>query len=332
MFPNMTRLRRLKACIALLFFVPVGISQSSSIPDADWTQIRDDKLEFSISFPSDFLVDNEIEKSYILAPVLASLPEVIDSFEKPKIIGNKKSARMSLSVFYLRQVPNAKNYLWYFVGSDTPKSNYQDFQKGEFVGRATTFDTEKTMSMSIAIAAKNKVFLINAFAKNDDKSIYEKFITSLMLNGVPLLKSPSADAVIAPRSLFISALQTSPEILDVLKRKRKKFKIEVTTRTGVQENENDAVIDYSRPLIILRKPDFDFIDIASKNNYSGLVRLRTKFLANGEIGDIVIVSESPKEITQLSISAVQKIKFLPAEINGKKVDATKTLEYGFNVR
>jgi hypothetical protein len=318
--------------ILLLFFVSNEFAQSKSNSDAEWTRIKDDKLEFSILFPSNFLVDNEIEKSYILAPVLASLPEVIDSFEKPKIIGNKKSVIMSLSVFQLRQVSNAKNYLWYFVGRDTPKDKYQDFQVGDFVGRRTSFDTEKTLAMSVAVAVKNKVFLINAPAKNEDEKIYEKFLMSLMINGKPLFKSQTSESSDAAQSVFISTLQTSPEILEALNQKPEKSEIKVVKSLLTQQEENTDERSFSRPLIILRKPYFEFVDVASKNKYSGLVKLRINFLSSGKIGDIFVVSDSPEGLTKIAIKAAQKIKFLAAEIDGKKVDVTRTIEYAFNVR
>lgn len=328
----MIRLQYLYAFILILLFVSNGFAQAKSNNNAEWTRIKDDKLEFSILFPSDFLVDNEIEKSFIIAPVLASLPEVIDSFEKPKIIGNKKSVTMSLSVFHLRQVSNAKNHLWYFAGRDTPKANYQDFQVGDFVGRKTTFNTEKTLAMSVAVAVKNKVFLINASAENEDESLYEKFIMSLMLNGKPLFKSQTAELLDAPQSVLISTLRTSPEILEILNQKQGKSEIKVVKNTQTQQEENKAELNVSRPLIILRRPYFEFVDVASRNNYSGLVKLKVNFLASGKIGDIIIVSDSPNGLTELAIKAAQKIKFLPAEINGKKADLTKTIEYAFNVR
>lgn len=328
----MIRFQHLYTFIILLFFVSNGFAQSKSNDDAEWMRIKDDKSEFSILFPSNFLVDNEIEKSFIIAPVLASLPEVVDSFEKPKIIGNRKSVTMSLSVFQLRQVSNAKNYLGYFVGRDTPKGNYQDFRVGDFVGRKTTFDTEKTLAMSVAIAVKNKVFLINASAKNEDERIYEKFVMSLMLNGKPLFKSQTSESSDAPRSVFISTLQTSPEILEALNQKQEKSEIKVVKSTLTQQEENKAERNFPRPLIILRQPYFEFIDVASRNNYSGLVKLKINFLASGKVGDIFIVSDSPNGITEIAIKAAQKIKFLPAEIEGKKVDATRSIEYAFNVR
>lgn len=324
--------RHLNTFIILLFFVSNGFAQTKSNDRMDWTRIKDDKLEFSILFPSNFLVDNEIEKSFILAPVFASLPEVIDSFQKPKIIGNRNSVSMSLSVFQFRQVSNAKNYLWVFVGRDTPKENYQDFQVGDFVGRKTSFDTETTLAMTIAIAVKNKVFLINVSARNEDEKIYEKFVMSLMLNGTPLFKSKAFDASDAQKSVFISTLQTSPEILASLNQKQEKSEIKVVKSALAQPEENKAEENFSRPLIILRQSYSEFIDVASRNNYSGLVKLKINFLASGKVGDIYVVSDSPNGITELAIKAAQKIRFLPAEIEGKKVDSTRTIEYAFNTR
>lgn len=328
----MTRFKNLYCLIIIFLLASAGFAQNQSSDNAKWTRIKDDKLEFSILFPPNFLVDNEIEKSYILAPVLASLPEVIDLFEKPKIIGNQKSVQMSLSVYQLRQVSSAKNYLWYFVGRDTPKDNYQDFRVGDFVGRKTTFDTEKTLAMSVAIAVKNKVYLINASAKNEDEKLYEKFVISLMLNGKSLFKSQTSEPSDTPQSVFISTLQTSPEVLKALNQKQEKSEIKIVKSTVTPQEEDKVERNFSRPLILLRQPSFEFIDAASRSNSSGLVKLKVTFLASEKIGDIAIVSDLSNGLTEIAIKAAQKIKFLPAEIDGKKVDVTRTIEYAFNVR
>lgn len=327
----MTRFQNLNFFIILLFFVCSGYGQTDSNNDTKWTQIKDDKLNFSILFPSDFLVDNEIEKSYIIAPVLASLPEVITYFEKPKIIGNEKSVQMSLSVYQLRQVSNAKNYLWFFIGRDSPKSNYQDFGNGDFVGRITTYDTEKRLAMTVAIAIKNKIYLINASAKNEDEKTYKKFVTSLMLNGESLFKSQTSEIPKVSQNVFITALRTSPEILQTLNRKQENYNGRIVENTVDVEEKDNNEQNFSRPLILLRRPDFDFIDSASRNDYSGLVRLKVIFSANGTIGDI-FVSNASDGLTKLAVKAAQKIIFLPAESEGRKVDVTRTIVYAYNVK
>lgn len=326
----MAKFQNLYFFIILFFFASSVFAQSKSNGDTEWTRIKDDKSDFSILFPSNFLVDNKIEKSFIIAPILASLPEVIDSFEKPKIIGNQKSVQMSLSIYQLRQVSNAKNYLWYFVGRDTPKNNYQDFEIGDFVGRKTTFDTEKNLAMSVAVAIKNKIYLINASARNEDEKTYEKFVMSLMLNGKPLFKSQTSEPTDAPQSVFISTLQTSPEILKALNQKQEKSEIKVVKSTlAPQVNKDER--NFSRPLILLRQPYFEFIDSASRSKSAGIVKLEITFLANGTIGNIVTASDLSDSLTKSAIKAAQKIKFLPAEIDGKRVDVTRPIEYAFNV-
>ena len=181
------------------------------------------------------------------------------------------------------------------------------------------------------IRLKNKIYLIDASAKNEDRKIYEKFVMSLMLNGKPLFKDPASDPTDASPSVIISTLQTSAEINEVLNQKQEKSEVKVV-KSVASVKEDDVGQNYSRPLIILRRPDFEFIDAASRSNSSGLVKLKVTFLASGKIGEIAIVSDLSNGLTKFAIKAASKIKFLPAEIDGKKVDATKTIEYGFNVR
>jgi TonB family protein len=323
----MKRLQYRYCLIVPILLLTTGFAHSQGNDEDKWIRIKDDKSEFSILFPPNFLIDNEIEKSYILAPVLASLPEPVDLYEKPKIIANRKSVTMSLSIYQLRNVSAAKNYLWYFVGQDTPKANFQDFQIGDFVGRKITFDAEKGLATSVVIATKNKVYLINASAKKEDEEIYRQFVTSLVLNGNQPFKSQTSEPADTLQSVLTSTLRTSQEILDALNQKHEKSEIRVTKSTAAAQNEGRAEQNFSRPMILLRQPPAAFTDDARRRNTSGYVKLKVTFLASGKIGDIVVVSELPHGLTESSIKAAQKIRFLPAEIDGKKVDVTSTIEY-----
>jgi len=326
------KLQNLFCLILILLFASTGFAQVQANNEIKWLRIKDDKIEFSILFPSNYLVDNEIEKSYILAPVHDSLPEVVDMYEKPRIIAHQKNVKMSLSVYQLPKSPNAKNYLWYFVERNIPKENYQDFRAGDFIGRKTTFDTEKIRAVSVAIAIKNKVFLINASADNEDIELYNKFLMSLTLDGKLLFTNQTLEPTDATQSVVFSNLQTSPEIIEALNQKHEKSEVQIVKNSAVTVDEVKGEQNFSRPLILLRQPHPKFSYAARGSNTAGIVRLKVNFLATGQIGNIVIVSEVPNGLTESAVNAAKKIKFLPAEIDKKKVDVTKTIEYAFNVK
>ncbi|MCW5959693.1 MAG: hypothetical protein KIS76_05975 [Pyrinomonadaceae bacterium] len=50
-------------------------------------------------------------------------------------------------------------------------------------------------------------------------------------------------------------------------------------------------------------------------------------LANGDIGDIIVLSRSDKEFTRSCIEAVKKIRFIPVQLDGKNVDSFQNTSF-----
>lgn len=84
-------------------------------------------------------------------------------------------------------------------------------------------------------------------------------------------------------------------------------------------------------LKILSEPLTVYTDLARQNRIQGKVILRVKFLPNGEIGKISVVSGLPDGLTKKAISAAKQIKFEPASNHGMLVTQTKTVVYTFTI-
>lgn len=104
------------------------------------------------------------------------------------------------------------------------------------------------------------------------------------------------------------------------------FALAQTQQTGQQ----------TQGFTILSKPPAYYTDIARRKGISGKVKLKITFLATGEIGDVVYVSESSKKkkltkygLVEKAIEAAKKIKFTPQMENGQPIATTKSFEYGF---
>jgi len=89
---------------------------------------------------------------------------------------------------------------------------------------------------------------------------------------------------------------------------------------------------------ISSKPEPASNNKTEKKKIVGTVRLRVTFLASGEIGDIVFVSENSKNkklikngLVEQAIEAAKKIKFQPAKKNGEPVTVVKIIEYSFSI-
>lgn len=82
---------------------------------------------------------------------------------------------------------------------------------------------------------------------------------------------------------------------------------------------------------LLSKPEPVYTQAARNGQISGTVVLRCVFAADGTVKHILVVQALPNGLTQQSIAAAKKIKFIPAAINGKPVSTWMQLEYNYNL-
>ena len=89
--------------------------------------------------------------------------------------------------------------------------------------------------------------------------------------------------------------------------------------------------EVTRRAVIVSKPDPGFTEEARKNGVTGVVRLRAALSANGTVTQISVIRPLPDGLTERAIQAAQRIKFQPAQKDGRAVSQWITLEYNFNI-
>ena len=87
----------------------------------------------------------------------------------------------------------------------------------------------------------------------------------------------------------------------------------------------------NRPFVITSKPRATYTDLARENNTEGSVLLRVTLLANGKVGDVVVVRGLPDGLTERAIEAARQIEFVPKKVKGVPTAVTQTLEYTFDI-
>ncbi len=97
-------------------------------------------------------------------------------------------------------------------------------------------------------------------------------------------------------------------------------------------------VDYTRPFrqneVTLRaaitfKPEPGYTEVARKNNVTGVVRLRAVLNLSGEVTDIYVIKGLPDGLSERCVAAAKRIKFTPAQKDGRKVSQYVVLEYNF---
>jgi TonB family protein len=94
------------------------------------------------------------------------------------------------------------------------------------------------------------------------------------------------------------------------------------------------VIDPSEATVrarVISKPEPQYTEEARKNQVVGTVILRAVFTADGSVKHILVIKALPNGLTEKSVQAAQRIKFVPAMLNGRPVSMFVQLEYSFNL-
>lgn len=267
----------------------------------------------SFAAAPDFLVDNEDGEYRVLA--------------------FRDEAAMRVSVQKDAGAKNRLKEMRRFPSPPEDDAQISQFTLGDFIGDVYKYEKEKSFSWSMYAASSKAFYVITASSKDAASLALEKFLYSIKLGDQWLIKREiQPNQVAAEAETSIASLQTSPVILQALK---KRDGTDSTLKYDLKKTSDadDAADDdkYSRSLITLRKPRADFTDSARQLNVQGTVKLKILFRANGEIGDITVLSELKGGLTKKAAAAARRIKFLPAEINGKAVDVSRTVQYTFTL-
>ncbi len=102
----------------------------------------------------------------------------------------------------------------------------------------------------------------------------------------------------------------------------------------------DAPVDYSKPfrtaevtkkVVITSKPEPGFTESARVFGVTGVVRIRAILTATGTVEGVSVVKWLPHGLTQKALDAARRIRFEPAQKDGRVVSQYVTLEYNFNL-
>jgi protein TonB len=89
--------------------------------------------------------------------------------------------------------------------------------------------------------------------------------------------------------------------------------------------------DLDTKIRLVSKPEPSYSPNARNGQITGTVVLKCVFAADGSVTNIRVIQGLPNGLTEKSIEAARKIKFIPATKNGRNVSMWMQLEYNFNL-
>lgn len=292
------------SAIFILCLTLSGLSAAQTVPEPKWTMISSAQGDFSVSYP----------------------PEVITSGSTGHAMISSSNSETSF-VISLFETEGAKAW----AKADRTINVYTDlkisrFVSGDFIVEMSTID-KTPFYISIELTSSKGIYTVTIASKTAKDAVLTRMLNSIRLNGKPLIKHTDPDVTFDENKISAKSVTTSKVISDALVREQK-TKIDVNYGKGTRQLSDLNTI-YSRPFLVLKKDRPSYTDAARQGQVQGTIWLMVEFKGNGDIGMISIAKGLPQGLNNEAVEAAKKIKFLPAEIDGKPADVTRIVTYSF---
>lgn len=298
--------------VSLFVLLSAGIfaqNKASAVSENDWIRLQSPSRDLSLCLPtSNYLVDNE-DGVY-------------------RLYYYKSDIRVSIS---MENKDNAKDNLRMQRRFIKNKEKYQFFESGDFLINKYDGDDDSKDSSYIwlYLASSKGLYSISVYVKDATNDNFAAIVQSIQLNDKPLFVG-KGEPLATRQDILINLLKTDSIILSALSKPDSRQPKLEKALDQEKESDKDKPV-YSRDLIILRKPRAAYTDNARYNMINGTVKFRITFMSNGELGQINLVSAVDKGLAHNAFKAARKMKFLPAEVDGKPVEASRIVEYAFSI-
>lgn len=291
---------------ALMLF-PIGaVSGQTAVDPADWIGILSPAGEVSIDvLEKNMLVDID-DNSY----------RVISFRDGFSIYVSMTKSSNAKAIFQLQTTH------W----PDIQK--YKVFEAGDFLVMSNVDSSTGKPSANVLLASSRWSYSITVRAPEAMKAEFEHVLNSIYIGGKSMFKTSTS--VTSAKTVKIDSLENSPLVAQALAQPDSdQVDFPKVSQTDDLAKPDDII--YSRPLFTIRQPRAPYTDAARSRKIQGTVKLRIPFLSSGRLGEIRVVSSVDKGLEKNALKVAKKIKFIPAQIDGKSVDVVKTLEYTFSI-
>jgi TonB family protein len=291
----------------LLVFSMSVVTFSQTDDSMTWNRIETEDSDFSIALPNSYIVDKTRSTHHIFWSQNVVSFEI--SFEKTS------SAVRNLQINYATKKSRIGTN-FYMLG---------DYRIAE---KRNLEDGKDTDYVSLQIATNKGFYTIVGSSKMVKNDIFLRFLFSIRLDDFSLYLR---DRKIQSETQTVStdSVQTSGAVFRALEQPDSNQEKLIEAATDSIDIESES--GFSSGLIIIRKPSPSYTNEARNSNLMGIVQLKVTFLATGRIGEIKLIKSLGKGLDQTTLEAAKKIKFIPAEKNGKPVDVERIFEYGFTI-
>jgi TonB family protein len=286
------------AGIALLLIAcgsrQVVAAQSTQLPEGvaqDWKPLATDDKDFTISMPEKVTIHRRGEYRTESATVKESYE--VGAFYK--------GCAMVVRIFHTNEpkaILSLETRYSYFRDAKRSSIKINGIDAVSFVGQRNDSHFE-----AIGFVRNGRLYLIHAGARKAENSYLKYFLDSINIKGMTNPPPNAASVSVKPQS----------------------------TLTPVAEEGEPEPATASLKPIIFYVAKATYTDRARQNRRQGTITVSAIFSAQGEVTGVKILKGLPDGLNDEAISAAQRIRFLPAEKDGKPVSVRMSMEFSFNL-
>jgi TonB family protein len=283
---------------------------ATSTKSAEWIRVQSDNGEFSIEVPEKY--DYFFDK---------------DGFWTAYRQNNYKLEDMSLLNSYHDQnllsfeVYEAKKAaLSALVEDDKRTGEYSEFDRNGTKIKQVIYKTDKSYTIRQYFNSKKFIYILTAASRKEETSAMKRFFDSVIF--MPDTKETPNSAIVS-----FSKLKITPIELDTKQDKQD----QTINQTSGADTTAKSPDENSKKLIVVSRPRAAYVDSARMKHVQGRIAFRIYFSANGHISKIDVLKSLPDGLLRQAVFAALRLKFLPAEKDGKAIPTTKTVEYQFTI-
>ena len=282
----------------------------------DWMRVASDDGEFSIEVPRSHVYFTD-EQGFSVSDGRGDLPlrkvEMLNAIVDGDLVSFERYAAEKRALERIYDLESSRKEV-----TDT-----NDVKRDTIKIRQLISKTDNYYVIRQYFATKDHVYVLTAMSRGGETPTMKRFLESLVVTA-------RGDAKPADATAFSQLHSVTVEIDDQSKKPqapppvRQMLPAGTRPPTPIRDEKNAPVAMGIRPLAA-------YTNSARSARVEGIVALRITLSANGFFPKVAVVRTLPNGLFRQAFFAAMRIKFLPQLKDGQMIDATKTVEYSFDV-
>jgi hypothetical protein len=231
----------------------------------------------------------------------------------------------TLLSFEAYKTDSPKDVAGIFAESDERNGKETEIKVGKSKFKQVLIKKENLYAVRRFFTSENYIYILTAASRTEDTPALKRFLDSLRFKTAKAQIEPAQSAEANVKTVSFSALKISQLVIDQNPEPLKKNDDTKMPPPKPADNKD------SLPLSIIVKPIPSYTEAARSAGESGSIRVRLTFSKNGSITNIGFLSVLKEGLARQAAFAAIRLKFLPAEKDGKAITAAKLVEYSFSI-